>query len=370
MKKLLFLFLILFFIRTEGKILLGEKISIKSSKEEVFTVGEKIEISGELQSEFIGIGKEIKAENISVNGDFIGLGIFQSFKGNAENDIYLAGNSVFVEGKIGGSLTGIGKKITLLNSSVNGNLRLCAEFLNIAGKVKGKTIIWGRDVILKGVFNNVVIYGNEIKIKKGTVINGNLTYYSPEKILFSDVKIKGKIEWKKPVSEKIKEKTPVSMRKIRGIYTFFSLLFPFLFMLFLAPNLLSQTSEISGKNFFKSFITGLALLILTSLLIIVIFITIVGVPLGLIMTSLFISSIYISRVFPLIYVGRKILFKLEEKKLTWFFSVLIGVFLFTLISLQSSLKILLNLICIPAGFGALTYGRLKLFKRMREEKIL
>jgi len=141
-------------------------------------------------------------------------------------------------------------------------------------------------------------------------------------------------------------------------------------MLWLFPNLFKQTTYISGRNFLKCFAGGLILIISTLVAIPIIFITIIGAPLGLIITSLFLSIIYISRVFPSIFIGRAIFFKFKDTTFLWVLSTFIGIFLFTAISLHPTAKILLNLISIPAGFGALFMGRINLIKRLRKEKIL
>jgi len=72
----------------------------------------------------------------------------------------------------------------------------------------------------------------------------------------------------------------------------------------------------------------------------------------------------------MIFVGRKILFKMQDRTSTWTLATFIGILLFTSISLHPTAKILINIISIPAGFGALFAGRLKLIKRLRDEKIL
>jgi cytoskeletal protein CcmA (bactofilin family) len=371
MKKSLFLIsfvsIILYSFQLEARVLIGEKISIKEpALEEIFSIGDDIYISASLKNEFIGIGRKILART-DVDGDFIGIGFNLNFSGIANNDIYLIGNIINVAGNVGGSVTALCKNIHI-KTLVDGNLRVGAERIYVDGKVKGRTLLWGKNIVLKGEFNDIALYGNEIHFAPDTVIYGNMDYTAPEKMDISHLDVRGKIQWNKPFMERAKETTPITL--LKRFYTFFSLLIPILLMLGLFPNLFKQTATISGKKFLQCFGTGLLFIIIMVIVLPVMFITIIGAPLGLIVASLFLSSLYISRVFPVIFIGRIVLFKMQERNLTWVFATLIGIFLFTIISLHPTAKILLNLILVPSGLGALLMSRVNLMQRLRKEKIL
>lgn len=370
MKKInlfIFITILLLPLFTEAKIFMGEYVSVEEpSDEEVFFVGDEIKVSSILKSEFIGIGRNINIFT-DTKGDLIAVGYNVNFFGKAEKDIYIIGANITIEGTSNGSITVLGKNVKI-KGNIEGNLRVSAENIEIEGRIKNKTILWGKDIKLSGIFNDISIYGTYFHFKPDTVIKGDLTYSTPEKFDLSNITIYGAINWKKPINEQMKEK--LSFKTLRHLYGFFSLLIPVLLTLFFFPNLFKQTVDISGRKFIPSFFGGFFTIITTLLFILISFITIIGVPLGLIITVFFSSLIYISRVFPAIFVGRKILFKMRDRTSTWVLATFIGIFLFTIISLHPTAKILINIISIPAGCGALLAGRLKLIKRLREEKIL
>ncbi|MCM8778046.1 MAG: hypothetical protein NC905_07320 [Candidatus Omnitrophica bacterium] len=372
MKKTYFFFLsvlIIFLshIFAEGKIFMGEKISVaEPSEEEVFFIGDEIKINSILKSEFIGIGRNISIFT-DIKGDFIAIGYNVNFSGNAEKDIYIIGANITLEGISKGSITVLGKNVRI-KGDVKGNIRVSAENIVIEGEVKDKAILWGKDITLSGVFNNLSIYGTYFHFAPKTIIKGDLTYSTSEKIDLSNITVYGTTNWKKPINEQMKERLP--LKTLRRFYGFFSLLIPVLCTLLFFPNLFRQTVDISGRRLIPSFLAGLFTIIIILLFILISFITIIGVPLGLILTVFLSSVVYISRVFPAIFVGRKILFKMPDKTSTWVLSTVIGIFLFTAISLHPTAKIIINIICIPVGCGALFAGRIKLIKRLRDEKIL
>ena len=367
MKKLILIIFLLFFPSIlESKVFFGENIKIESIKEDIFALGEKIEAKGNLENEFIGIGRNILSD-ISLNGDYIGIGLNQKLKCESKSDVYMLGNNVETTGNIKGSISIFGSIISL-KGNIEKNLRLFGEKIFLDTNVDGNTVIWGQNIYLKGNFGNLVIHSDEINFNEMSVINGNLVYYSKKEMDFKNVKIKGEKIWKKPMSETIKEKMPIL--KLKSFYNFLSLLFPFFFMLWFTPNVLSQTAIYSGKKFLYCFGLGIILILITLIIVPIIFVTIIGIPFGLIVSSIFISCVYVSRVFPLIFVGRKILFKLPDKRITWFFSTFIGVLFFTLISIIPNLKLLLNLITIPVGFGAIVLGRVDQFKKLKKANFL
>lgn len=369
MKKSLFLFL-LFLSPVFSKILIKEEIFINNSNEEIFAIGEKIHINGILKNEFIGAAKNIEGE-FKIKNDFLSLSLFtQNISCIAEKDLYLIGNNIILSGEIKGSLTCIGKRINLKDAEVRGNLRILGENVSLENvKNFQKSFIYGKRIKISGIFSDLIINGRKIEIEKETEINGNLTYYSPEKIEFPEVQIKGKIKWKKPYSEKIKEKTTI-LRRIKFLYSFLSLLIPFLIFFIFSPNLLKSTTITVGEKFLISFFSGLFFIFIFLLLIAISFIIIVGIPFGLIIVSIFGSMLYLSRGFLFIFLARKIFFKFENKKWVWVLSIFVGILLFNFICLNSTVKIIANLISIPSGFGGLLMDRLKLLKRLREEKIL
>lgn len=370
MKKIFFPFIFIFALiisSVESKVFIGEDISLdKTPEEEIFFIGNEIKVSSPVKGEFFGIGRNIELLT-NIEGDIISIGYNTTFMGDAEKDMYVLGNNITLKGNFYGGLAVMGRNVKI-EGECKGNIRVSAENIEIEGNVKGKTYIWGKDIKISGVFNDISLYGNSFYFNPGTVIKGDLIYSTPEKLDLSTLTIYGTTEWKKPVNEQMKEKIP--MRAFKRFYGIFSLLIPVLFTLFFFPNLFKETVEISGRKFIPSFFAGLIMIIATLFFILVSFITIVGVPLGLIFTVFVSSFIYISRVFPAIFLGRKVLFKMSDKKLTWVLATFIGILLFTSISIHPTAKIIVNIICIPAGFGALFAGRLKLLKRLREEKIL
>jgi len=368
MKKILILILTLSNLCL-SKVFIKDEIKINNSNEEVFVIGENIELNGLFENDFIGMGKSISG-NFKIYGDFLSSALNQKISSTIENDFYSIGHRVFFTGKIGGSFTCMARNIEIKNSEIKGSLRIIGNNVNIENiKVFQKTSIYGGKIKISGNFSDIILHGDEIEIEKGTKIFGDLIYYSPKEIYAPEVEIKGKIEWKKPYGEKIKEKT-AKLKRIKFLYSLLSLIFPYILLLIWAPNLLKSTVLTVGRNFIKSLIFGFIFVIISSVFILIFLITIIGVPIGLILISVFLSTLYISRGFIFIYLAKMIFYKFEDKKFVWILSIIIGILIFNLLSLNSTLKIILNIISCCSGFGAFLLDRFKLYKKLREEKFL
>ncbi|MCS7181284.1 MAG: hypothetical protein NZ891_08075, partial [bacterium] len=304
MKKVL-LIILLFSFSLFSKVFIKDTVDIENFNEEIFIIANYIRLKGNLGNEFIGIGKNIKG-NFKINGDFLSAALYQEISGLINGDFYsLGGVYTSFTGKIKENLSCISDTFKIEDSEIFGNLRVIGEKINISNvKVKGKCFIFGKKIEISGnFFNDVLINGTNIQIKEGTQISGNLIYYSPQPKEFKDVIIKGKTEWKKPYGEKFTEKINF-IKKFKFLYAFLSLLFPYLMFLLFTPNLLISTAQTSGKKFLKCLLVGFFSIVIFCFVIILSFITIIGVPTGLILITIFASSLYISRGFIFIFLAR------------------------------------------------------------------
>ncbi|MCM8806765.1 MAG: hypothetical protein NC926_02230 [Candidatus Omnitrophica bacterium] len=366
MKKTLFFFFISSLF-SFSKIFINDEIKINGAKEEIFAIGENLFLNGNLKNEFFGLVKNIKG-NFQIEGDFLCASLNQEIESIIEGDFYSIGNKVYFKGKVGNSFTCLARNLFIENSKINGNLRVVANKIDLKNvNVLGKSFFYGEEVKISGVFSDVIIHGKRIKIEEGSKILGNLTYYSSSPIFYKEVEIKGKIQQKKPYGEKFFEKLLI-LKKFRFFYSIFSLLLPHILLLIFAPNLFQSTVNTSGKKFIKSFFLGLLFILLISLLIFFLLIIVIGVPVGVIILSLFLSALYVSRGFIFIYLARKIFFKFKDSKLIWIISIILGILIFNLFALNPILKILFNFTAVSNGFGALVIDRVKLLKKLREEK--
>ena len=120
----------------------GANVDVSGTKEYGFFAGETVKINGNIDKDLFAAG------NTVVIGKDAHVG----------RDAYLAGNSVTLESDISGTVFVGASLVRLENVTVNGDLSIAANTVEIAG-----------DVTVNGVFkvNDDVIIKNEDKLKAG-----------------------------------------------------------------------------------------------------------------------------------------------------------------------------------------------------------
>jgi len=89
----------------------------------------------------------------TVEGDIIGAGLDVSVNGNVAGNVRIAAVTSSIAGNVGKNVMVFGKSFTLSpESKVVGSVTIFAASVDMRGKVKGHTIIGGRDVVLGGEF--------------------------------------------------------------------------------------------------------------------------------------------------------------------------------------------------------------------------
>jgi len=337
-------------------------------REELLLVAENSRIAGAIDSEVIGVAWNSLISG-SVRGDIISGALNQEFRGFAANDAYLLGESLTLGGRIRGSLTALGREVNGRDCVVNGNLRMGAHTVIFSGDIGGKTTIWGTNVSLSGTYHDLIVYGRDIRLDDRMVIAGDFTYHSARPIKIpAGIRISGKVSWKQPVSRQV-ERTFLA-RKFKPLMAFFSLLVPFLLMAAFSPNLLAQTVSLVGREPVRVFLLGLLFILTASLFSLIILATLVAAPFAIIMLSILISLLYIARPFPCIWFTRILLSRMPKQKFLPLLSTILGIVLFVLLTSLPKIGIIINLLSVPFGFGALVDGRLRMVKKLRQEGFL
>ncbi len=106
----------------------------------------------------------------TINGDLVAAGETIRVNGRVTGSIFAAGQTIVVAGEVGGSLIAAGRTVTV-SGSVDHSARIAGETLSISGKV-------GRDILAAG---------NSLHTAGGAVINRDLVFSGTESFLSGSV---------------------------------------------------------------------------------------------------------------------------------------------------------------------------------------
>lgn len=353
---------------------------------------------------------QVVASSLATTGSSI------TIDGKVQGDVFCAGQSIIINGFVDGDVFCAGQSITI-NGEVRGNVRVIGNTLTINGKVARNVMVAGSNIVLgskaevgwdmmmagatasiqgtvkrdlEGVGSNLTLDGHvrrnvyfmsgdaqqgnkegdakaesTIHINKQAVIDGNFGYKARQEAQIEDgATIKGSTNHYMFMAREGRDRSAAAGGVWWMVIKIFSAL---LVGLILVSWLKKPVTEVTNKMFTQPLITigtGLLLLIVTPVIAVILMITLIGFPLGLIILGVWLMMLYFANVLVAIAVGQKINQywnkKLESGRHTLVHSMIIGVIVLYLIF---SIPIIGGLACFISmlfGLGYIwQYGREK-----------
>jgi TolB-like protein/class 3 adenylate cyclase/cytoskeletal protein CcmA (bactofilin family) len=289
-------------------------------------------------------------------------------------------DTIVKEGEmIEGGLSAFGANIDIAGT-VDGGLEAFGANIIITGKNQGDLKFAGANVILSGEFLDIVngmsanltisgIFEDDLEVRAAritveptAVIKGDLAYATALFERKEGSRVMGKVvqletdegkAWtrNKPQYEKGPEYIAKSLFKI--IYTI-ALIIVGLLTNYLMPNYTEKIFTTLSGSILRSLGLGLVFLVVVPLCIIISLFTVIGIPAGIILAFLYITTIYISRVYVGLWIGRKLLGTFKESFTELFFwPFLAGTIIIGILLLIPVIGWVLRLFILLVGLGAL-----------------
>ncbi len=313
--KTLFLFLALLLpILSMGQDNWGEDITVtEKQNDDIYLAGEEVNINTTVKGDVVVAGSKITVRD-SVHQDLIIAGGEIVVTGYVADDIRAAGGRITIDSEVGDDLIVAGGEVFLtknavihgnlinfsgkinMNGKVNGMVKSYAGELAINGNVAQGSNLYAEDVLINGeIRGESKIVAEKIVIGEDAKFYGDVAYWSEDgEIDFKNSLVNGQASY----TERLKEdRNGFSMEGL-GIATLglwlFYLFSAFLVLLLLNwafRDLFSKAVVNFDKAFLKSFGYGLIYLFGVPLLIMITFIMIIGIPIGLFLSGLYLFSI-------------------------------------------------------------------------------
>lgn len=346
----------------------GEQLVIAKDQvinDDLYFAGNSITVDGIINGDLIAAGADIKVSG-TINGGLIAAAGTVIINGNVTNDIRVAGGTVEIGGNVGDNvIVFAGNLISGKDASIGRDLTIGAGNAVIDGMVKGNINGGGGNVELTGTTKgNVTLdLDDDFKLSPGAKIEGNLEYTSPKQAEISGI-VTGKTTYmEKPVKEKETES------RITGeILGYLWLLLIGILFFVLAPQVSQKISENVPVNPLKNLLWGILFLIVTPILAIILLITVIGLPVGLILLAVYIIEIYISRIFVGYWIGQYILKKLNREMR---YKALVLASGLVVVVIGINLPILgtfIHFVIIIFGLGAIVLTEYKIYLSLKEQK--
>ena len=298
-------------VKNEGKIngayfAAGSNVDVKGTVSYGFVAGDTVNVYGTVQNDLFAAGKSISI----VKGSSL------------SRDMYVAANDVELKSDLPGNGFIAASKVTLENVTINGNLRIYANQLNIIGKVEIKGTLY---------------------ISEGTEIDNESGLKVGEKVVDKITRV----EFKTRVSE--------------TILSILTLIFTAIVLALVFPKLFKKLPyELSVKDVFKKMFSGLCVLVVVPLLSIILVIISVGASVGVIAMLLYIIGLMISTILTSYVIGYNLYNKTFKQKDNIYVDLIIGILIVRIVELVPVIGPL-------AAFGAFVYGLGLLYRLVANE---
>ena len=268
--------------------------------DDLIASGSTVGVTDSVTGDVILSGRYVESHG-AVGGDYLGAGGNQAIGGRIHGSIRAAGGEIHVTGVAERNATIAGGSITLDSTAdFGGNAYLIGGSIQVNGTVRGALLASGGSVILNGVINrDVEVAGGELRVGPHAVITGNLRYRVPAKKVHIDsaARISGTV-------------TALPVSRGWGVWHWLWLL-GFLLAgavaVFLFPRFAVGAAEILPQRPFRSALVGLGWAILVPFVLVILAITVIGLPLAIVVGALYFAVLCLCSVPFDIWLGQRIL---------------------------------------------------------------
>ncbi len=330
--------------------------------DDTYLAGKTIKIDAVVNGDLVAAGQQLIISD-SIYGDLTAAGANLTINKFIGDDVRIAAGKIIIDTEIGDDLVVFGGEVIISeNAIIKGNLICFAKDIELNGKIIGNLETKGSKAIINGEINGTSrIISEDIIIGPKAKFHKDVEYWnSAKQVDFKESLVNSKAHFNKELK---KEKSELSLRTF-GMTSFSSWVFYILSSLLvilvlhgLFRNAFSNAVEGLEKNYLKSFGYGLIYLVGVPLVIAIAFLMVIGIPLGLFMTGIFLFSLLFGHLIAALIIAYYIKHKQE---LNWnFWGITFLALLFTIV-----LRLLTNIpfigIVISIVILSITYGALTL----------
>jgi len=335
----------------------------------LYAAGADVSITGTVNGDLMVSGGTITVSG-PVNGDVAAAGGTINISGKVLGDARVAGGNIIIINSTGGELVIAGGQISILPGSFVGqDAKIFGGNISFSGEIIEKLVIKGETVYVNGtVGGDLSVEAREIKLGPNASVKGDFDYSAvTEATLEEGATISGIVNFKKidlsPKGTDAK-KTVVGFIGMAWIIKSLMLFVATLILFYLCGNQIKSIVTESVSGFWKEVLRGFIIIVVIPVAIILSFVTVVGVPIGLIMLFSYIAVIIISAVVSVLVFAKlalKYVFKKQSQELNWWI-IIISVLVFGLITIIPFVGWIFTLIIFLSALGSTTnyiYKKLK-----------
>lgn len=275
------------------------------SDKDLYLAGRSINLLSPVTGDAVVAGQRINIAQ-PVSEDVIAAGERVNLNADIGDDIRAVGRIINVDAAIGDDAILAGESVTLSpDSRVSGRAWIAGRGVELAGQIDSELRAAAQSVIISGNVNgNVYLIAENIEVLPGARITGDFLYRSPNDANISpEATISGKISRKEM---DMSDKTEGSIFSFLA-FSFLSLLLSVSILVWLLPRYMTAVNATIIEDGFKSIGVGLVFLLVTPAVVLLLLISVLGIPLGLVLLALYLIMLFIGFVAGIYLISEMIL---------------------------------------------------------------
>ncbi len=349
----------------------GDQVSTAKGEDvldDVYMAGASVMSAGNIMGDLITAGG-----NIIINGDIeedlmVGGGNVNILS-NIGDDVRAGGGTVILSGGVKGDALIGGGQVTISGSGIGGDLVVAGGVVNIDAPVAGDAFIAGGNIYINSVIKgNVKIEAEKITLGSNAVITGNLTYKAKEEITKEEgATVVGAVDFK--LMERRGEVSPkmfLALFSAMLLWKFLTLLVCALVVGLLLRRFHRDLVGIVTDGPWSQMGKGLVTLIVLPFASILLFMTLVGIPFGIMGLFGFVIMMIFAWIITPIILGSIVYryFSKRDFEISWK-TILLGVFLFALLGIVPVIGNLAQVLLMFITLGSVVTLKKRIIKEWR-----
>jgi hypothetical protein len=307
---------------------------------DAFIAGGIVEINGTINGELFVAGGQVSV-NGKVTDRVIAAGGNVRLAGRTDKSIIAAGGSVILTrvGSAGENLLGAGGNV-MVDGTVGGNARLAGGHVDIGGEVKG----------------NLDDASEYFRTENGAVVRGDLTVATKDSANVEIAQGTTRGTYTLKIHKEEAESRILGFRPWRIICKLLFMLSLFvcaLVLSFMFPKQILSIGTTMMERPGESVLAGIATLIFAPIAAVVLFITVIGVPLGILLLGYYFWLMYLSQLTLGVALGFRLMSSDGKQGWALFGTVAVGMLIVDAVTFIPFVNVIVILAGLVLGVGAL-----------------
>jgi cytoskeletal protein CcmA (bactofilin family) len=256
--------------------------------DDLFTTGQTVTIAGRITGDVYATGQTVVVTG-TLEGDLIAAAQQVVVDGTVNGNVRAAGAVVTVNGHVGRNVSSLAQQVNISSSGrVDGSLLAAGETISVFGPVGRGVTIGGGTLQLGGpVGGKVVAWAQNLSLGPNARIGGDLEYYSERQIDTPSGTVAGRVQYHQV--ERQERQAPL----LNGLFDFGGLIWLIgsailgALAIIFAPRASARAVELGRQQPVQTFGVGLLVLFSVPLMVVLIAITLVGIPIALAIGALY-----------------------------------------------------------------------------------